>query len=81
MNLSRSVISQVDIILHMRFAFRLVKSIRFAIFCLQSIVMLHDSNQYKYVVVEDFGIVSQYAPRTIRGDIQTMVYVRKIFHN
>ena len=39
--------------------------------------MLHDSNQYKFVVVEDFGIVSQYAPRTIRGDIQTMVYVSK----
>ena len=37
--------------------------------------MLHDSSQYKFVVVEDFGIVSQYAPRTIRGDIQTMVYV------
>ncbi len=44
-------------------------------FWLQSIVTLHDSDKYKFVVVEDFGIVSQYAPRTIRGDIQTMVYV------
>ena len=35
--------------------------------------MLHGSSDYKFVVVEEFGIVSSYNPRTVFGDIQTMV--------
>ena len=41
----------------------------------QSLVTLHDSEDYRFVVVDDFGIVSSYAPRLARGNIQTMVYV------
>ena len=41
----------------------------------QAVVILHDSEDYRFVVVEEFGIVSSYAPRTIRGTVQTMVYV------
>ena len=37
--------------------------------------MLHGSQDYKFVVTEDFGIVSSYAPRTVFGDVQTMVVV------
>ncbi len=37
--------------------------------------MLHGSPTYKFVVVEEFGIVSSYNPRTVFGDIQTMVSV------
>ena len=42
---------------------------------LQCLVMLHGSMDYKFVVVEEFGIVSSYNPRTVFGDIQTMVIV------
>ena len=42
---------------------------------LECIVMLHGSDNYKFVVIEEFGIVSSYAPRTISGDIQTMMFV------
>ena len=38
--------------------------------------MLHGSQDYKFVVTEEFGIVSSYAPRTVFGDVQTMVVVR-----
>ncbi len=44
----------------------------------QVIVMIHDSEDYKFVVVEEFGIVRSYDPRTIRGNIQSMVYVSTI---
>ena len=37
--------------------------------------MLHDSEEYRFIVVEENGIVQSYSPRLIRGDIQTMVYV------
>ena len=37
--------------------------------------MLHGSQDYKFVVTEEFGIVSSYAPRTVFGDVQTMVVV------
>ncbi len=40
--------------------------------------MLHGSDDYKFVIVEDFGIVSSYAPRTVFGDVQTMVVVRPL---
>ena len=40
--------------------------------------MLHGSPYYKFVVVEEFGIVSSYNPRTVFGDVQTMVVVSEI---
>ena len=42
---------------------------------LQAVVMLHSSDKYRFIVVENFGIVSSYSPRTLTGDIQTMVHV------
>ena len=44
-------------------------------FTFQAVLMLHGGEDYRFVIVEDFGIVSSYAPRTIAGDIQIMVYV------
>ena len=41
--------------------------------------MLHGSQDYKFVVTEEFGIVSSYAPRTVFGDVQTMVVVSILF--
>ena len=43
---------------------------------LQTIVTLIGSDDYRFVVVGDFGVVSSYNPRTILGDVQTVVYVR-----
>lgn len=40
-------------------------------------VNLHDSDEYRFVVVGKMGIVSSYRPRTTRGNVQTMVYVPK----
>ena len=42
---------------------------------LQTIVTLIGSDDYRFVVVGDFGVVSSYQPRTIVGDVQTSVYV------
>lgn len=42
---------------------------------LQTVVTLHRNNDYRFVAVEDFGIVNSYAPRLLSGDIQTMVEV------
>lgn len=42
---------------------------------LECLVTLLDSDDYRFVLVEDYGRVSSYAPRTSRGDIQTMAYV------
>ena len=42
---------------------------------LQTIVTLIGSDDYRFVVVGDFGIVSSYQPRTVVGDVQTSVYV------
>nr|UCK81479.1 macroglobulin-complement related protein-like 1 [Arenicola marina] len=44
---------------------------------MECLVMLLDSPQYEFVVVEEYGIVSSYAPRLLRGDIQTMIYLEK----
>jgi len=44
---------------------------------LECVVTLHDSDDYRFVVVEEFGIVSSYSPRTIRGAVQTMVYLER----
>ena len=40
-------------------------------------VTLHDSEDYRFVVVGAMGIVSSYKPRTTRGNVQTMVYLQK----
>ena len=40
-------------------------------------VTLHDSDDYRFVVVGKMGIVSSYSPRTTRGNVQTMVYLQK----
>ena len=46
------------------------------IFLLQkTILTLHDSEDYLFVMGEDHGVVSSYNPRTTLGNIQTMVYV------
>jgi len=37
--------------------------------------MLMDDPSYKFIHVEDFGYVVSYAPRTSRGDFQTMLPV------
>ncbi|CAH1779511.1 unnamed protein product [Owenia fusiformis] len=42
---------------------------------LEALVTLHRSPDYRYVIVEEFGIVSSYAPRLGTGDLQTLVYV------
>ena len=45
----------------------------------QCLVTLHDSDEYVFVIVNTGNKVqSSYAPRTTRGDIQTMVYVSSI---
>lgn len=44
---------------------------------LETIVTLHGSDKYKFIVVEDYGIVSSYNPRLKSGDIQTMVYLHQ----
>ena len=41
----------------------------------QVVAMLHGSQDYRFIAVEEFGIVSSYSPRTVAGDIQTMVNV------
>ena len=41
----------------------------------QILILLHGDDDYSFVVVEDFGYVISYSPRTIKGDIQTMVSV------
>ncbi|ELU06775.1 hypothetical protein CAPTEDRAFT_193982 [Capitella teleta] len=40
---------------------------------LEVLVMLHGSDDYRFIRVEDFGQVSSYNPRLLAGDIQTMV--------
>ena len=41
----------------------------------QAIVVLHGGDDYKFVVVEDNGFVSSYAPRLAGGDHMIMVTV------
>ncbi|CAD5111927.1 DgyrCDS1188 [Dimorphilus gyrociliatus] len=43
---------------------------------LECLVTVHDSDDYRIVLVEDYGYVNSYNPRTTRGDIQTMIYLR-----
>lgn len=43
---------------------------------LECLVTVHDSDDYRIVLVEDYGFVKSYDPRTTRGDIQTMIYLR-----
>lgn len=44
--------------------------------------MLHDSDRYRHVIVDDYhGRVNSYNPKTARGNIQTMVYVSCVVHS
>ena len=45
---------------------------------LQTIVTLADSDDYRFVHVENMGIVSSYSPRTTRGDHQVMIFVSHV---
>lgn len=45
------------------------------LFCQQVLILLHGDEDYRFVVVEDFGYVVSYNPRTIKGDVQTMLSV------
>lgn len=40
--------------------------------------MLHGSESYSFINVEDYGIVNSYSPRTTSGDIQIRVEVSGI---
>ena len=42
---------------------------------LQIIVMMHGHEDFRFVAVESMGFVRSYNPRTIAGDIQTMIDV------
>ena len=37
--------------------------------------MLHESEDFRFIHVEQFGIVRSYNPRMSRGDFHTLVYV------
>jgi hypothetical protein len=41
----------------------------------QVIMTLHGSDNYRFVVVEEYGFVRSYDPRTLSGDVQIMVWV------
>ncbi|ELT90449.1 hypothetical protein CAPTEDRAFT_197470 [Capitella teleta] len=43
---------------------------------IDAIIVLRDSEDYRFIRVEEFGILSSYNPRTTRGDIQTMVTLK-----
>ena len=45
---------------------------------LQTIITLADSDEYRFVHVENMGIVSSYSPRTTRGDHQVMIFVSHV---
>ena len=40
--------------------------------------MLHGSDDYRFIAVESMGIVKSYTPRTLAGDVQTMVDVSDV---
>ncbi|KAK6185943.1 hypothetical protein SNE40_008070 [Patella caerulea] len=42
---------------------------------IEVLVTIHDDPQYDFVLVEDMGIVSSYAPRTHTGDHQTLLFL------
>ena len=41
----------------------------------QVIVTLHGGDDYRFINVEEYGLVSAYRPRLSAGDVQTMVEV------
>ena len=43
---------------------------------MQAIVVLHGDDSYRFIMVEDNGVVSSYAPRLSGGDHMIMVTVR-----
>lgn len=44
-------------------------------FEIQAELILHDSDDYRFVHVEPFGVVHTYSPRTTRGEHQHVVFV------
>lgn len=43
--------------------------------------MMHGHEDFRFVAVESMGIVKSYSPRTVAGDVQTMIEVRDIWRN
>ena len=48
-------------------------------FEIQAELILHDSDDYRFVHVESFGVANAYAPRTSRGNHQHVVFVSRQF--
>ena len=44
----------------------------------QCIVKLHESDKYKMVYVDDYGVVSSYNPQLIDPPVEIMVYVSNL---
>jgi len=42
----------------------------------QVLILLHGDPNYKFIIVEDFGYVVSYNPRTFQGDVQTMLSIK-----
>nr|UCK81480.1 macroglobulin-complement related protein-like 2 [Arenicola marina] len=40
---------------------------------MEAMITLHGSDDYEFVIVEEYGIVSSYTPRTSHGDVQVML--------
>ena len=47
-------------------------------FEIQAELILHDSDDYRFVHVESFGVVKAYNPRTSRVDHQHVVFVSRV---
>jgi len=43
---------------------------------MEVLVLLHGDPDYRFIIVEDFGYVVSYSPRTFQGDVQTMVSIK-----
>ncbi|XP_028967183.1 CD109 antigen [Galendromus occidentalis] len=49
-------------------------------FEIQAELILHDSDDYRFVHVESFGVVNAYKPRTSRGNHQHVVFIKAWQH-
>lgn len=43
---------------------------------LEVLILLHGDPDYRFIIVEDFGYVVSYNPRTFQGDVQTMLSIK-----
>lgn len=48
------------------------------VFYAKVLILLHGDPDYRFIIVEDFGYVVSYNPRTFQGDVQTMLSVFSI---